>query len=357
MEYLERIASEWSDRARDLAVWTMRHLVNRTDVWGRYHRRKGHDTTSAVTVPFRAERGKAFLEIDSLRKHYRRRQPSGQLGLHSAGSDLTSRWLAIDVDLHDPEEGTATREENLFAVQGWYRQLVDMGMDPILMDSNGIGGFHLLVIFEEPMSTHDVHKFGQQLVADYARRGLEQKPEIFPDKPTWDRYGGWLRLPGRHHSRPHYTRVWNDEPFADVTWLDGHDAIDRILSIRPAPVSLLEPIGISRRRRTVCLDFDGVLHSYQSGWCGADVIPDPPVHGTREAVIRLRQQYRVVIHSARCHSEAGRKAIEAWLTRHDIAVDEVCEHKPLAHVYIDDRCVRFRGNWDDLMGEIRDFRV
>ena len=141
-------------------------------------------------------------------------------------------------------------------------------------------------------------------------------------------YGDWLRLPGRHHSREHYTRIWNDEPFADTPWLDGHDAIDRILSTQLASVELLERIGISRARRTICLDFDGVLHSYRSGWCGAEVIPDPPIHGTREAVARLRQQYRVVIHSARCHSEEGRKAVEGWLQRHEIMVDEVCEHKP-----------------------------
>ena len=99
MDYLERIGNEWSERASELAQWTLTHLVNRTDAWGRYHRRKGDDTTLAVTAPFRDERGKSFLDLDSLRKHFRRRQASGQLGLHSASSDLTSRWLAIDIDL------------------------------------------------------------------------------------------------------------------------------------------------------------------------------------------------------------------------------------------------------------------
>ena len=212
MDYLERIASEWCDRASELATWVMAHMVNRTDVWGRYHRRKGEDETFVITAPFREERGKSFLDLDSLRKHFRKRQPSGQLGLHSASGDLTSRWLAIDIDLHDPEEGTATREQNLFAAHGWYQQLVEQGLDPLLMDSNGIGGFHILVVFSEPMSTATVHEFGAKLVANFDRRGLDQRPEIFPDKPTWDRYGDWLRLPGRHHSREHYTRVWNDEP-------------------------------------------------------------------------------------------------------------------------------------------------
>lgn len=359
MDHLERIADEWSERSGELADWTMTHLVNRTDVWGRYVRRRKDDVelTQVVTAPFRDERGKVFLDHDSLRKHYRTRQPTGQLGLHSASSDLTSRWLGIDVDLHDrDEEWGVTPEGNLAAVRGWHQALVEKGLDPLLLDSNGVGGFHLLVVFAEPMATAGVHAFGKKLVSDYDRRGLDHKPEVFPDAPTWDRYGDWLRLPGRHHTRPHFTRVWNDEPYAENPWLDGHDAINRILATRPAPPAVLEPLGIVRKQRTVCLDFDGVLHSYRSGWCGAEVIPDPPIHGTREAIMRLRQQYRVVVLSARCHTAEGRQAVSNWLERHGIVVDEICEHKPPAHVYIDDRAIRFRGNWGDTMDELREFR-
>ena len=35
-------------------------------------------------------------------------------------------------------------------------------------------------------------------------------------------------MPGRHHSKAHYTRVWNDEPGAEQSWLEGYDAIDRL---------------------------------------------------------------------------------------------------------------------------------
>lgn len=357
MEYLERIAGEWRERSTELAQWAMSHLVNRTDVWGRYSRRKGDDETRVVTVPFRDERGKVFLEVDSLRKHFRRSQPSGQLGLHSAGSDLTSRWLAIDIDLHDYDDNlSVSREGNFAAASGWRQLLADKGLDPLLFDSNGIGGYHLLTIFSEPMSTDSVHQFGVKLVSDYDTRGLERKPEIFPGTPSWDRYGDWLRLPGRHHSRPHYTRVWNDEPFAESPWLEGHEAIDRILATRPAPPALLEPLGITKHPRTICLDFDGVLHSYRSGWRGAETIPDPPIHGTREAIARLRKLYRVVVYSARCRTEPGRLAIENWLRKHDIQVDELCEHKPPAMVYVDDRAIRFRGDWEQTFTDIQQFR-
>lgn len=357
MNPIDNIGSEWSERAADLAKWTMSHLVNRTDVWGRYVKTKSMEQTQVVTAPFREERGKVFLDLDSLRKHFRTRQPSGQLGLHGASSDLTSRWLAIDVDRHDPDDQYGvTPEGNLKAVRGWHQALLDRGLDPLLLDSNGIGGFHLMILFAEPMNTQQVHQFGMQLVSDYAKRGLDAKPEVFPGKPTWDHYGYWLRLPGRHHTRPHYTRVWNDDPYADSKWLVGNDAIDRILATRPAPAAALKPLGIERPRRTICLDFDGVLHSYRSGWCGAEIIPDPPIHGTKQAVERLRTQFRVVVHSARSHSEEGRRAIQAWLEKHGIVVDEVCEHKPPAYLYVDDRAVRFQGNWDDVMIDIHDFR-
>ena len=36
--------------------------------------------------------------------------------------------------------------------------------------------------------------------------------------------------------------------------------------------------------RTVVFDFDGVIHSYTSGWLGETTIPDPPVPGIREAL-------------------------------------------------------------------------
>ena len=67
------------------------------------------------------------------------------------------------------------------------------------------------------------------------------------------------------------------------------------MATRPTPIETLESLGIERTIKTVCLDFDGVIHSYRSGWKGEGNIPDPPIHGVRESIIELRKRYRVVI--------------------------------------------------------------
>jgi len=94
---------------------------------------------------------------------------------------------------------------------------------------------------------------------------------------------------------------------------------------------------------TVIFDFDGVIHSYVSGWKGVMVIPDPPVPGIGEAIREIRKDYRVVIVSTRCYQEGGIEAIERYLGQHGIEVDDVTCEKPPAIVSIDDRAIRFDG--------------
>lgn len=106
---------------------------------------------------------------------------------------------------------------------------------------------------------------------------------------------------------------------------------------------------------TLIFDFDGVIHSYTSGWCGADVIPDPPVPGIREAISEIRAAgYRVVVLSARCH-QGGIRAIREWLDRHDIIVDDVVRDKVPAVLQVDDRCICFDGRSEELLEKIKSF--
>jgi len=134
--------------------------------------------------------------------------------------------------------------------------------------------------------------------------------------------------------------------------------------------------GLMARRQMIGLDFDGVLHSYGSGWLGADRIPDPPVAGAVEFLLSRRQEFALVIHSSRCGQPGGMAAIRDWLVLWGVPPDLVLlvhDHreleavvwdggpivvsavKPPAHLSLDDRAVTFRGTFPTA-GELRDFR-
>ena len=86
----------------------------------------------------------------------------------------------------------------------------------------------------------------------------------------------------------------------------------------------------------VVFDFDGVIHSYKSGWKGETVIPDPPVPGIAEAIRDIRHAgYYVIVVSTRCATHEGMESVKRWLSNNHIKVDLVMKEKPPAIVYID----------------------
>ncbi len=108
---------------------------------------------------------------------------------------------------------------------------------------------------------------------------------------------------------------------------------------------------------TIVFDFDGVIHSYKSGWCGENVIPDPPVDGIKESIDRIRLSgYNVVVVSTRCACYEGQAAIWEWLKKHDIVIDDLRKEKPPAICYIDDRAICFDGHPETLLSKIENFK-
>lgn len=128
----------------------------------------------------------------------------------------------------------------------------------------------------------------------------------------------------------------------------------------------------------LCLDFDGVIHSYTSGWKGAAEIPDKPVPGAMAAILGyLDAGFDVAIFSSRSKNIWGRMAMRYWLRKHlrnhfweidlehpeapwtGLEIDELHDDhawrtvkrikwpwfKPAALLTIDDRAVTFDGAW------------
>lgn len=107
---------------------------------------------------------------------------------------------------------------------------------------------------------------------------------------------------------------------------------------------LTEKLSEPKRKPILCLDFDGVLHSYISGWKGVDIIPDPPVEGAIESIREYVKHFDVWIVSSRTGEKAGRMAIVDWLVKWGFPDDiRVSVDKPAAVLTIDDRGWMFTG--------------
>lgn len=114
------------------------------------------------------------------------------------------------------------------------------------------------------------------------------------------------------------------------------------------------------KRSTIAVDFDGVIHSYKSGWQGRSKIPDPPVEGAIEWLWQLVQCYNVAIVSSRASTFWSRWAMRRWLRRHSgnlyyetpggVGIESVriTNRKVPAIVYLDDRALRFEGTFPQI---------
>ncbi len=111
---------------------------------------------------------------------------------------------------------------------------------------------------------------------------------------------------------------------------------------------------------TICVDFDGVIHSYERGWQGG-VIYGQVVPGFFEWVESVRDRVKLVIYSSRSKTDEGVTAMSLWLHekrdewikagghRHptEPLTIEFAHEKPAAWLTIDDRAIRFQGEWSD----------
>jgi len=136
-----------------------------------------------------------------------------------------------------------------------------------------------------------------------------------------------------------------------------------------------------KHKQIICVDFDGVVHSYVNGWQGMGGVEDPPIKGAIQWLDKLSrcEEFEVAIFSSRNKSFFGRRAMKRWLAQHygevmaiypafgddpDEPHDECWDFvrrlkfpwfKPAAHMFIDDRAMRFEGRFPSV-NQIRNFK-
>lgn len=97
----------------------------------------------------------------------------------------------------------------------------------------------------------------------------------------------------------------------------------------------------------VAIDFDGVLNTYD-GWAGKDELFEPR-KGAWYFLSKLDEKYEVIIFTNRKPS-----MVWDWLIKYRLAqyVSKVTNNKPRAFVYVDDRGLKFEGDYEDTLEKI-----
>jgi hypothetical protein len=212
----EALRDQWWNASRRLASFFKERYVVRTDAYGKY-----------------TEAGKSFCCHERLTDQVLQWHLGGSvggtaigtvIGTYTTAPDNTSKVTRIDIDRHGEDGDPVVNEQYAKAL---YDQCRGLKLHPLLMDSNGKGGFHLDLLWARPVPAALARSFGRWLTREAEGLQVDQ-PEVFPkqDRLTEEHpFGNFFRLPGQHHKRPdHYTKVWNGD-----RWLEGREAIEKIL--------------------------------------------------------------------------------------------------------------------------------
>lgn len=102
---------------------------------------------------------------------------------------------------------------------------------------------------------------------------------------------------------------------------------------------------------TILIDFDGVLSSYD-GKYDPTAEPGPPLEGARAACFSLAKHYKLL-----CFTTRNRIQVEPWLAKYGFScIEAITSIKVPAYLQIDDRAIRFNGNWRDALRDVKEFR-
>ena len=118
------------------------------------------------------------------------------------------------------------------------------------------------------------------------------------------------------------------------------------------------------KRKTISIDFDGVIHKNSKGFYDGTVY-DEPVKGTEEALKKLSNKYTLICYTAKSkpdrglvNGKTGTELIWEWLNKHNFSkyISKVTSEKPRAVAYIDDKGIRFN-DWESCFEDLNDLNI
>lgn len=228
--------SPWKQYSFELAAWAKDRLVVREDVFGAYYVKDGKTERYKKNGP---------LTNKILVDHFCATSTNSVIGLYTTSLQDECKSLAIDLDRHegDPDNFATI---NLQLALDKYTLLKKLGFNPLLIDSNGAGGFHLRVFFKELVSAKIVRDFGLWIINGWENYGLKKPPEIFPKQDSIKgKFGNFIRLIGRHHQKNFYSKVW------DGIWKSNAEAIEVVLNCRGDSLNLIPSFELEKKEKEV----------------------------------------------------------------------------------------------------------
>jgi hypothetical protein len=205
-------AEAFRQHAPALAAWFWARVVVRHDVFGAYTSQKTQYTAHEC------------LTIEMLVRHFK---GEWTIGVHSTSPDGKCLWVAFDIDAHDDRADAGVNWRCALKIVELLKALDLVG---VIFDSNGAGGYHVRAFLKKPIPVEVAHWLCRRIAASLDADGFG-KVETFPKQGAVTLecpYGNWLRLPGKHHKRDVWTRVY--DPDKD-DWLEGTDLVKRIIGI------------------------------------------------------------------------------------------------------------------------------
>jgi adenylylsulfate kinase len=208
-----------------------------------------------------------------------------------------------------------------------------------------------------------------EAMRDTVRQLVPDRAEVFVDAPlpvceARDPKGLYRRA--RAGELPHFTgssSPWEPPAHPDLVCSTHLESVETsvskvlaLLAAAPAPQPLTRDTG---RRRTLAVDFDGVIADY-SGWQGEASLGAPRADVCAALGTLRAEGWKIVVHTTR-----GAQAVEPYLRRNSIAFDEINRNsdysnagpKPVATVYWDDRALAYSGDAARDLPRIRAFRT
>lgn len=108
----------------------------------------------------------------------------------------------------------------------------------------------------------------------------------------------------------------------------------------------------NKNKKTILIDLDGVLNEYK-GIFDKDFI-SPIKSGAKEFLEELSKEYEIKIFTTR-----NKILTTKWLIENKIdnLVSDVTNIKDICWLFIDDRCIKFDGNYKETINNIHNFKV